>query len=184
MCLTVTEAKSWFPYIRILSVVLVAALTACGSDQNRGYVVVHGWPRLPEGLILGQVSGVEVDSHDHIFVFHRGRSAWFNGDRPDAITEPTVLMLDRDSGTLISSWGAHMFLTPHGLTVDNSDNVWLTDVSRHQVFKFSHDGELLLTLGENGVSGNDATHFDGPTDAAPSPRETYTSVTVTATIVL
>jgi len=45
-------------------------------------------------------------------------------------------------------------------------NNWLTDVALHQVYKFTHDGKLLLTLGERGVSGNDATHFNRPTDVA------------------
>jgi len=44
--------------------------------------------------------------------------------------------------------------------------VWLTDVGRHQVFKFSHDGVLLLTVGERGVPGSDGTHFNEPTDVA------------------
>ena len=36
----------------------------------------------------------------------------------------------------------------------------------HQVFKFSHDGRLLLTLGQPRVGGWDATHFNQPTDIA------------------
>jgi len=35
-----------------------------------------------------------------------------------------------------------------------------------QVFKFSHDGKLLLTIGTERVAGVDATHFDKPTDIA------------------
>jgi len=37
---------------------------------------------------------------------------------------------------------------PHGLSIDADDNVWLTDVGTHQVYKLSHDGELLLVLGD------------------------------------
>ena len=36
----------------------------------------------------------------------------------------------------------------------------------NQVFKFSHDGKLLLTLGERGVAGDDRSHFNRPTDVA------------------
>jgi peptidylamidoglycolate lyase len=42
----------------------------------------------------------------------------------------------------------------------------LTDVGLQQVFKFSHDGRLLLTLGQPRVGGWDATHFNQPTDIA------------------
>jgi peptidylamidoglycolate lyase len=50
--------------------------------------------------------------------------------------------------------------------VDSQDNVWVADVALNQVFKFSHDGKLLLTLGERGVPGDDAAHFNQPSDIA------------------
>jgi hypothetical protein len=50
-------------------------------------------------------------------------------------------------------WGADLFAMPHGLTIDDHDNVWVTDVALQQVYKFSADGRLLLTLGEGGVAG-------------------------------
>jgi peptidylamidoglycolate lyase len=55
---------------------------------------------------------------------------------------------------------------PHGLSVDSGNNIWLTDVGTHQVYEFSHDGELMLTLGERGVAGDGANQFDRPTDVA------------------
>jgi peptidylamidoglycolate lyase len=117
--------------------------------------VVHGWPKLPKGFAFGQVSGVGVDSHNHVFVFHRG-------DRP-------ILCFEGATGDVIRSWGDDMFETAHGLAVDGNDNVWVTDIGLHQVFKFSHQGELLLTLGEKGVPGLDGNHFDKPTDVAIAP---------------
>lgn len=42
------------------------------------------------------------------------------------------------------------FYMPHGLTLDKDDNIWVTDVGLHQVFKFPagyKDGQPLLTLG-------------------------------------
>lgn len=55
---------------------------------------------------------------------------------------------------------------PHGLTVDKNNNVWVTDVLLHQVFKFSHEGELLMKLGVPKTPGNDSLHFNLPTDVA------------------
>jgi peptidylamidoglycolate lyase len=52
--------------------------------------------------------------------------------------------------------------------VDREDNIWLTDVALHQVFKFDHAGRMLLTLGEKGVPGVDNSHFNKPTDVAVS----------------
>ncbi len=56
---------------------------------------------------------------------------------------------------------------PHGLTVDDGGNVWLTDVALHQVFKFP-PGETRpsMVLGEAFTSGEDTQHFCKPTDVA------------------
>ncbi len=124
--------------------------------RNGAYQVVHGWPQLPDGFALGQVSGVGVDAQNRVFVFHRGK-------RP-------VLCLDGESGKILASWGDNMFSNgAHGLAVDREGNVWVTDIVRHQVLKFSHQGELLMTVVAEGVAGLDGTHFNKPTDVAVAP---------------
>ncbi len=130
------------------------------------YQVVHGWPELPSGEILGQATGVDIDSRGNVWVFHRAGREWSEPFPADAIPHATVWVFDAATGRVLRSWGAGQFRMPHGLTIDHEDNVWLTDVARHQVFKYSPDGRLLLTLGEAGVAGNDARHFDQPTDVA------------------
>jgi len=50
---------------------------------------------------------------------------------------PTILAFNATSGELKSMWGENMFWMPHGLTVDKYDNIWVTDVGLHQVFKVS-----------------------------------------------
>ncbi len=138
--------------IMIVGGLVLALLSFLPAKDMRSYQVVHGWPQLPEGFALGEVSGVSVDSHNHVFVFHRG-------DRP-------ILCFDGDSGEIVMSWGDGLFESAHGLDVDDQYNVWVTDVQRHQVFKFSHEGKLLMTLGEKGVPAWDETHFNQPTDVA------------------
>jgi peptidylamidoglycolate lyase len=142
-------------YAMALSVTLGALCSIGASDTKSFFEVVHGWPQLPDGFALGRVSGVAVDSHNHVFVFHRG-------ERP-------ILYFDGASGKILGSWGDGLFSIPHGLRIDASNNLWVTDVGHHQVFKFSHDGELLMTLGAKGVPGLDRTHFNGPTEVAVMP---------------
>ena len=141
--------------------------SASGSDAK--YQVVHGWPVLPEGRILGQGTGVGVDSHDHVFVFHRAGREWADPFPEEPIPDPTIMVFAGSTGALVAEWGQGLFVMPHGLTVDGQDNVWVTDVGRHQVFKLTHDGELLLTVGTAGVPGADSTHFNLPTDVAVLP---------------
>lgn len=46
----------------------------------------------------------------------------------------------------------------------------MTDIGRHQVIKFSHGGELLMAVGARDVPGDDARHFNRPTDVAIAPN--------------
>lgn len=64
---------------------------------------------------------------------------------------------------------------PHGITVDHENNVWVTDVALHQVFKFgpqfdssadNFTDNVLMTLGTRFVPGNDLDKFCKPTSVA------------------
>ena len=73
------------------------------------------------------------------------------------------------------AWGEGMFIFPHGATVDRDGNLWVTDArgengKGHQVFKFSPDGKVLMTLGKAGVSGSGPDLFDQPTDVVVAPN--------------
>jgi DNA-binding beta-propeller fold protein YncE len=61
---------------------------------------------------------------------------------------------------------------PHGLSIDGDDDVWVTDVALNQVFRFSHDGNLELVLGEAGVEAWDSAHFAQPADVEFGPNGT------------
>jgi peptidylamidoglycolate lyase len=162
---------------RAIAAVLCAIIGAsAGSAEQRKlrevYEVVHGWPRMPEGRILGQATGVDVDSRDQVHVFHRSTRTWSDDPALPLIAGTTVEVFDAN-GRHLRTWGANKFVMPHGLTIDRKDNVWLTDVGLHQVFKFSPDGKLLLVLGEARVAGADQTHFNKPTDVAVLPDGSF-----------
>lgn len=136
------------------------------SPPASTYQVVHGWPKLPDGRVLGQATGVDLDPRGNVYVFHRASRVWSVDPALPLIAESTVEVFNQATGRHIRSWGENLFLMPHGLTIDREGNIWLTDVLLHQVFKFSPSGELLMSLGEARVPGADRTHFSLPTDVA------------------
>ena len=82
----------------------------------------------------------------------------------------TILTVNA-TGHTINSWGKNMFFLPHMITVDKKNNIWLTDVALHQVFKFAPyggDHTPLIALGERFVPGSDDKHYCKPTSVAVS----------------
>ena len=155
--------------------IAVFALSGCHPTLDsrhqagsRTFRVQHGWPELPAGMISGFISGVDVDSHGHVFTFHT-YTEWEVPFRQELEKRPAVQVWDPDTGELLDSCGEDFFRMPHGLSIDSKDDVWVTDVAHSQVFKFTHDGDLLLTLGERGVEGADSAHFAQPTDVEFGP---------------
>ncbi|MEM6317378.1 MAG: peptidyl-alpha-hydroxyglycine alpha-amidating lyase family protein [Bacteroidota bacterium] len=131
------------------------------------------WPNLPTDFELGNPTGLGINKDNNIVAFHRAGIPWQKTMRKIPIQKNTILIIDSKNGELLNSWGANHFIKPHGLEVDAQDNVWVTDVILHQVFKFSPQGDLLMTLGEADVSGKDETHFDRPTDVAVLPDGSF-----------
>lgn len=142
------------------------------NDLPNPYQTVENWAKMPEGRTWGSTSAVEIDRD--------GRSIWV-AERCGANTcagsdLPAILKFD-PSGKLVTSFGAGLFLFPHGIHVDRDGNVWVTDAQGnkegtkgHQVFKFSPEGKVLLTLGKAGVSGDGPDTLNEPCDVVTAPN--------------
>lgn len=130
---------------------LLTALTVWGQSEQ--WRVVESWPQLPAGMKLKQVTSVAVDKKDRVWLFHR------DNDNP-------ILCFEGTSGKFVKSIGRGLIENAHGLSLDADDNLWITDLARHQVMKLDQDGRVLLTLGEKGVAAWDSGHFNRPTMVA------------------
>ena len=150
---------------------LALALSAqAPSEPTNGlpnpYATVENYFKMPEGRTWGSTSAVGVDRD--------GKSIWV-GERCGANTcldSPLDPILKFGaSGQLVRSFGAGTMIFPHGMHVDKDGNIWVTDgqdnrprrargappdsplppepakIIGHQVFKYSADGKLLMTLG-------------------------------------
>ena len=146
-----------------LFIVLIALGAGALSAQPNPYRRVTDWGDLPAGLTWAAVMGAEPGPDGTIYVLHRCFANSCAGR-----SEPALFAFT-PAGKLLRSWGSGMFVFPHGFHVDATGNVWVTDARAanskgHQVFKFSPDGTLLMTLGQAGVPGAGPGTFNEPTD--------------------
>ena len=134
--------------------------------------VLTSWVDLPEGRTWGSTAGIDIDPTDgHVWVYDRcGANGLDGGCAANPDVDP-ILKYDRNTGELMAAFGRGLLVLPHGLHADDDGNVWVTDSQGndeigHQVFKFSPEGEVLMTLGVAGEPGSDpeGRHLNEPCD--------------------
>jgi sugar lactone lactonase YvrE len=143
-----------------VAVLAGAALAAQTSAPPNPYHEMANWAKLPAGATWGGVIGLETAANGDLWAFHRA--------------DPPILHFDR-SGNVVKSFGNGMFVQAHGLGLDRDGNVWVTDAQMkdgkgNQVFKFSPEGKVLMTLGKAGVAGGGTDTFSGPCDVLVAPN--------------
>jgi streptogramin lyase len=183
---------------RAIAAVAVTLATATSLAQGdvqptnsapNPYRTIANYFTLPEGHDWGSTSAVEIDKD--------GRSVWVaercGANSCAGSNLPSILKFDA-SGKLVKSFGAGLLLFPHGIFVDRDGNVWVTDgqddaprpqgtqantlsgpppgaTRGSQVFKFSPDGRLLMTLGARGGAAAPG-YFYQPNDVLVAPNGT------------
>jgi DNA-binding beta-propeller fold protein YncE len=174
---------------RLLTVCTIAltasAAVAHGDRDDRPprYVVDPSWPKqLPNDWIVGQIGGLGIDRHDHIWINQRPRSLTDDeiGAVPNPPTRttprsicckpaPSVMEFNRE-GKLLQAWGgpvdpdkcvAPQCVWPaseHGIYVDDEDNVWVggNGATDRMLLKFKKDGTFVMMIGGS---------FNGPADS-------------------
>jgi hypothetical protein len=179
--------RDWSAALLALAMILIQGVgNTVRAEEVPRFEVDPGWPKpLPNNWILGEIGGLTVDSHDHIWVYQRPRS--LTDDERGAVLEPpiskcckpapAVLEFDRE-GNLLQAWGGpgSGYEWPereHGIFVDLQDNVWLAGNGKTDahVLKFTRDGRFLLQIGRAGRSSgsNSPTDLSRPALAIVDP---------------
>jgi peptidylamidoglycolate lyase len=145
------------PAIAAIVIAVGAAAFHTGRVQaaESHYQLLENWAQFPPGVTKwGAATGVDVDTHDNVYVFHRNEAM-------------PIMAFDR-RGKFLRAWGQGMFKTTHFLRVDHSGYVWVTDRGDMQAFKFDSGGKLMMTLGRKGITGdnNSEDAFNGMADLA------------------
>jgi sugar lactone lactonase YvrE len=175
--------------------VMLAAAAFALAAQDNPYRTVEHWANMPAGRTWGSTSAVDIDRDGKsIWVGERcGANSCLNRTTGEMSPLPSILKFDAN-GTLVRSFGERMLIFPHGMHVDRDGNIWITDgqdnapapaqgrgnaadragplpgaTKGHQVFKFSPDGTLLMTLGKPGGAA-DPEYFYQPNDVVTAPN--------------
>ncbi|MDP1932686.1 MAG: peptidyl-alpha-hydroxyglycine alpha-amidating lyase family protein [Gammaproteobacteria bacterium] len=163
-------------YRYFLPLILIASLSV-EAQQNtelpnipNSYRTYEDVVTMPEGRVMGSGNAVDVDSQGNIWVFERcGRNTCLGSD-----LDPILKF--SPEGDLLTSFGAGMFVFPHGIVVDDDDNIWVVDagveegVKGNQIFKFNQQGDVLIELGQPGIRGDGPNLFNEPSDLAIGPN--------------
>jgi DNA-binding beta-propeller fold protein YncE len=135
------------------------------STMASPYRVIPNWPQLGD-IKPGAAIGIIPDGKGGTWLHHR--------------SEPPILHIDA-SGKVDRRFGNGMFVQAHGFCQDRDGNFWAGDSGPFadnpatkgrgfQLFKFSPDGKVLLSLGKAGVSKAGTDTFIGPTACAIAPN--------------
>ena len=112
------------------------------------YEVDPTWPKpLPGNWVTGQVSGVCVDSQDHVFIVNRNDMTHKEAEVSHQV--PPFIEFD-GVGNVVNSFGDWKTVpnTTHGCTIDYEDNLWTAGNGDGIIQKYSHDGRLLMQIGK------------------------------------
>ena len=172
---------------------------AGGEEETGPYDVATGWPQPlgHPGWTWGSQGGVFAETPNRIYIANRGElpipekapEGYTGGygafGQPATQGKPRmqhcILVVD-SNGKLLEDWTQwdHLFeggRGPHHIKINPYDpekHVWVVDDMVQQVFEFTHDGkQIVLTLGERLVKGEDEKHFGRPTDIAWLPDGTF-----------
>ena len=151
------------------------------NDRPNPYETIEDFLQVPAAREWGAMPAMELDPD--------GTSIWVT-ERCGANTcagsdLPVVHKIDA-SGNVVKSFGGGILNWPHGIHIDPDGNIWVTDARAatpeelekfpdakgkgHAAYKFSPDGELLMTLGTPGVAGDPPEYLNEPCDVTVAPN--------------
>ena len=132
-----------FVIVLLVACALVASGYAQSSLFDRYDVNSTNWAKLPSGGTWdGETPSVATDGKGTVVVLVR-KAPHFRFFKSD--------------GTFIKAWGNDENTNYHSVYFGPDGTLWLAATNNHVMMKFSPDGELLMTLGKRGVTGDNAS---------------------------
>ncbi|HEY7209800.1 MAG TPA: peptidyl-alpha-hydroxyglycine alpha-amidating lyase family protein [Bryobacteraceae bacterium] len=142
------------------------------------YDSVPDFLKLPADLYLGEVAGVAVNSHKHIFVFSRGSTTG-----PAYGAAAAQLLEFAPNGTFLREIGKNLYAWSfaHAVRIDRNDNIWVVDKGSDMIVEFNPAGRVRMVFGRK-KEASDAgegpwTHVQPPRPAVDGQFRQPTDVT-------
>ena len=128
------------------------------------YEHVENWPKIE---IKGAAADVACDAQGRVY-------AGVRNPQPDGSVGTSrggvghVVVLDRD-GREVDNWG-DFASAPHGMWINQDDELFFCDTGFHTVTKHAPSGKVLLTIGTKGRPGAPGEPCNRPTHAVQAPN--------------
>ncbi len=136
----------------------VPTLVAQSSAPEIPFDADINFLKLPEGINLGEASGVAVNSKGEIAVFTRSNSA---GGPAYGATASQLLLFDktgrfeREVGKGLYAWSY-----AHAIRFDKDDNLWAIDKGSDMIVRFNPQGRVTMVFGRKKEASDDAKPWE------------------------
>jgi DNA-binding beta-propeller fold protein YncE len=138
----------------VLALLVLSAAPAAGETVPEiEFDSVADFLKLPPGMNFGEVPGVAVNSHGHVFVFTRSNSAGGPAFAPAA----AQLLEFGPRGEFLREIGKGLYAWSfaHTVRIDKDDNIWAVDKGSDMVIKFNPAGRVVWVFGRRRESSEE-----------------------------
>lgn len=99
------------------------------NDAPDPYTTIENWAKFPPGRKWGSTSAIDIDRDGKsVWVAERcGANSCLDREHPGELLKVDPILKFDQNGNLLKSFGSGLLVAPHGIYVDQHDNVWVTD---------------------------------------------------------
>jgi len=123
-----------------------------------------GFLKLPDTLYFGEVAGVAVNSHGHVFAFSRG------GTTGPAFGAAASQLFEFDrTGAFVREIGKGLYAMSyaHSVRIDRDDNIWIVDKGSDMIVKLTPQGRAAMVFGRKKEASDEAAPWTRVTPPRP-----------------
>jgi hypothetical protein len=166
----------------LLQAIAAAALStapACAQESKPVPVIafdsIPNFLQLPPDIHFGEVSGIAVNSHKHIFILSRSAT------QGSAFAAAAAQLLEfAPDGKFIREIGKGLYAWSfaHAVRVDKDDFIWVTDKGSDMVVKFTPEGQVAMVWGRKPEAADEsAVPLKHPMPPLPPVKGLFRQVT-------